>query len=81
MARDALEKYLLSKRYEEQLRRENLEKRNKPKKVVISEDPLTVEQKEEGKEDVKNEMEDLMKDHEKFASIQRMLSEGHQPNF
>ena len=50
------------------MRRETLEKK-KGKKVRMELPQEETEQKEEGTEDVKNEVEDLMKDHEKFANI------------
>lgn len=49
------------------MRKETFEKK-KCKKVKIIETE-EAELKEEGTEDVKNEVEDLMKDHEKFANI------------
>jgi hypothetical protein len=48
------------------MRRETLDKK-KGKKVKIETEEADL--KEEGTEDVKNEVEDLMKDHEKFANI------------
>ena len=80
LARDALEKYLLSKRYEEQMRKETLEKR-KHKKVRIEHTSEEVkEQKEEG-EDIKNEVDDLMKDQKKFANIQKIMNQDHQEEY
>ena len=74
LAREALEKYLLQKRYEEQMRTDLLEK--KKKKVKVSEksaEASLVDGKEEGGVDVKDEVENLMKDQEKLASIQKLL--------
>ena len=61
------------------MRKETFEKK-KCKKVKIIETE-EAELKEEGTEDVKNEVEDLMKDHEKFANIQKLLSEGNEIDF
>jgi hypothetical protein len=69
IAREALEKYLLSKRFDEQMRRDALEKKKKKVRIDTNEDNLTIEKKEEVTDEVKNEVEDLMKDHEKFANI------------
>lgn len=74
LAREALEKYLMQKRLQEQMAREQAEKKKKKVKIDTGETTQnTLEQKEEGV-NVQDEVEDLLKDHEKLASIQKMLN-------
>lgn len=55
-------------------------KSDKKKKVRMEAPEELAEAKEEGaSEDVKNEVDDIMKDHEKFANIQKLLSESNDP--
>jgi hypothetical protein len=73
IARQALQNFLIKKRYEEQLKRESVDK--KRKRVCM--DPKPVEPKEEtsNQETTKKEVDDILNDHEKLANIQKMLSE------